>query len=337
MGAKLTVTVRLMHIIARPRIHVSLADMGFASLRAFGGIGFSIEKPLTVFQFEQCSGIEIHGLEVLDDEGRADLIQVIERMKNDRGELRFRALLKSFPPQHVGFGSKTALALALIAGVNVFRSIGWTNEQMQKLSGRGAASGVGIHSFFAGGVIWDAGHRTDAAKQLLPSGSTAVAGIPPLAARIPFRDAWRVMLVLPAERPMTGPEEVKFFVESAPVPKVEALSTMAALYHGVLPAFLLGDYSALVSALADVHRLGFKARELGQWSPNLQMAVAALSRNGFAVGLSSVGPLIYVILPDDDPASIDKVRAICAGLTTRMTTVVRGWNSGYEVREGNWP
>jgi beta-ribofuranosylaminobenzene 5'-phosphate synthase len=337
MGAKLTVTTKLMHIIARPRIHVSLADMGFASLRAFGGIGFSIQQPLTVFQFEQCSGIEIHGLEVLDDEGRADLIQVIERMKNDRGELRFRAVLRSFPPQHVGFGSKTALLLALIAGVNVFRSFGWSIEQMQKLSGRGAASGVGIHSFFVGGVVWDTGHRADAAKQLLPSGSTTVARIPPLAARIPFRDAWRVMLILPAERPMTGSEEIKFFVENAPVPKVEALSTMAALYHGVLPAFLLGDYSALASALAEVHRLGFKARELGRWGPNLQMAVAALSENGFAVGLSSVGPLIYVILPDDDPVSIDKVRAICAGLTTRMTTVVRGWNSGYEVREGNWP
>ena len=132
MVAKLAVTGELMHIIARPRIHVSLADMGFASLRAFGGIGFSIEQPLTVFQFEQCSGIEIHGLEVLDDEGRADLIQVIERMKNDRGELRFRAVLKSFPPQHVGFGSKTALVLALIAGVNVFRSVGWSIEQDAK-------------------------------------------------------------------------------------------------------------------------------------------------------------------------------------------------------------
>jgi beta-ribofuranosylaminobenzene 5'-phosphate synthase len=177
MGAKLTVTIKLMHLIARPRIHVSLADMGFASLRAFGGIGFSIEQPLTVFQFDQCSGIEIDGLEVLDEEGRADLNQVIERMKSDRGELHFRAVLKTAPPQHVGFGSKTALALGLIAGVNAFRSIGWSMEDMQRLSERGAASGVGIHSFFTGGVVWDAGHRADAAKQLLPSGSTTVTGI----------------------------------------------------------------------------------------------------------------------------------------------------------------
>jgi beta-ribofuranosylaminobenzene 5'-phosphate synthase len=158
-----------------------------------------------------------------------------------------------------------------------------------------------------------------------------------MAARIPFPDPWRVMLVLPAERPMTGPEEIKFFVENAPVPKVEALSTMAALYHGVLPAILLRDYSALASALAEVHRLGFKARELGRWSPRLQTAMAALHNEGFAAGLSSVGPLIYVILPGDDWAAVENVRAICAGLTTRMLKVVRGWNSGYEVREGNWP
>jgi beta-ribofuranosylaminobenzene 5'-phosphate synthase len=259
MGAKLTVTTKLMHIIARPRIHVSLADMGFASLRAFGGVGFAIERPLTVFQFERCDGIQIRGLEVLDEEGRADLTQVIERIRCDRRDLGFRAVLREAPPQHVGFGSKTALALALIAGVNAFRSIGWSVEQMQRLSARGAASGIGIHSFFTGGVIWDAGHRGDAATRLLPSGSTIATGIPPLMTRIPFPDAWGVMVVLPVEGPMTRQEEMKFFVENAPVPTSEALSTMAALYHGVLPAFLLEDYSALAAALAEVHRLGFKA------------------------------------------------------------------------------
>jgi beta-ribofuranosylaminobenzene 5'-phosphate synthase len=117
VGAKLSFTSKLMHIVARPRIHVSLADMGFASLRSFGGIGFSIEQPLTVFQFEPCNGVEIHGLEMLDEEGRVDLTQAIERMMNDRRGLKFRAVLRAAPPQHVGFGTKTALALALIAGV----------------------------------------------------------------------------------------------------------------------------------------------------------------------------------------------------------------------------
>lgn len=326
-----------MHIVARPRIHVSLADMGFASLRSFGGIGFSFEGPPTVFQFEQGRGVDVHGLDVLDEEGRADLGQVIERMKRDKEDLNFRAVLKCSPPQHVGFGTKTALSLALIAGVNAFRAIGWSVPQMQRFSGRGAASGVGVHSFFSGGVIWDVGHRSHADKQLLPSGSSTGTGIAPLGARIPFPEAWRIMLILPAERPMTGPEEIKFFVENAPVPRPEALSTIAALYHGVLPAFMLADYSALAVALAEVHRVGFKARELSNWSTPLQTAVATLAKEGFAAGLSSVGPLIYVVLAGDDHVAIETVRSICAGLTTQMLPVVRGWNSGYEVREGNWP
>lgn len=326
-----------MHIIARSRIHVSLADMGFASLRAFGGVGFSIEKPAVVFQFETCSGVEIHGIEVLDEEGRVDLRQVIERMNGDQEKLNFRAVLKATPPQHVGFGSKTALSLALIAGVNEFRAVGWSVDEMQRMSGRGAASGVGVHSFFKGGVIWDVGHRAETGKRLLPSGWVTPTGVPPLGARIPFPDGWRIALLLPDERPMTGPEEAKFFVENAPVSKLEALSTMAALYHGVLPAILLQDYGALASALAEVHGTGFKLRELRIWSRELQTALADLSKAGFAVGLSSVGPLIYIVLPDDDLAAVAEIKAICARLTFRMIAAVRGWNSGYEVREGNWP
>lgn len=337
MGAKLTIASKLMHIVARPRIHVSLADMGFVSLRAFGGVGFSIEQPLTVFQFEPHGGAEIHGLEVLDDEGQADLAQVIERIKRSQPELRFRAILKTAPPQHAGFGSKTTLSLALIAGVNCFNSIGWSVEQMQRLSGRGAASGVGVHSFFNGGVIWDVGHRADVTKQLLPSGSTTVAEIPPLATRIQFPEGWRVVLVLPSERRMTGQEEIKFFRENAPVSKPEALATISALYHGVLPALLLADYEALSSALAEIHRIGFKARELGFWSVPLQRAVISLFQEGFAAGLSSVGPLIYCVLPNDDPNAVERVRSICSHLKTQIVSAVRGWNSGYEVREGTWP
>ena len=332
MGAKLAVANTLMQIVARPPSTYRSRTWDSHHFARLVASDFRLSNRCAVFQFEQCDAVEIEGLEVLDEEGRADLSQVIERIMNDQEKLRFRAFLRQAPPQHVGFGSKTALSLALIAGVNAFRSIGWSVEQMQRFSGRGAASGVGIHSFFTGGVIWDAGHRADTAKQLLPSGATTGTRIPPLAARVPFPDAWRVMLVLPDEREMTGQEEIKFFVENAPVPKVEALSTMAALYHGVLPAILLADYRALALALAEVHGLGFKARELRRWSSQLQMALAALLKNGFAAGLSSVGPLIYVVLPDDDPVAIDNVRAICAGLTMRMLMVVRAWNSGYEVR-----
>ena len=52
MEFKHTLTATMMHIIARPRIHISLADMGYASLRSFGGVGFSLDCEPTVVEFE---------------------------------------------------------------------------------------------------------------------------------------------------------------------------------------------------------------------------------------------------------------------------------------------
>jgi predicted sugar kinase len=62
----------MMHIVARPRLHLALADMAYASSRVFGGIGFSIDFPLTVFRLEKSNRFELRGLEILDDEGGAD-------------------------------------------------------------------------------------------------------------------------------------------------------------------------------------------------------------------------------------------------------------------------
>jgi beta-ribofuranosylaminobenzene 5'-phosphate synthase len=326
----------MMHIVARPRLHLSLADMGYVSSRVFGGIGFAVDAPPTVFQFEQAECVELHGLDALDDEGRNDLFQVAERLKFTQLNCGFRAFLVSAPPQHVGFGSKTSLALSLLAGVNILCACGWSVEEMQRLSGRGGASGIGIHTFFHGGVIWDAGHSLTGAKQLLPSGFAPASELPPLMLRYNFPEPWRVALILPDEKPMSGEEEVHFFSNNAPIPSGEALSTMAALYHGVLPAFLSTDYVALATALREIHNIGFKQRELRRCSVETRTCVGKLFEQGFAAGLSSVGPLIYAIIPKSDDSSLVRVKRISEHMSIRMFAVAEGWNSGYEIRPGSW-
>jgi beta-ribofuranosylaminobenzene 5'-phosphate synthase len=310
--------------------------MGYVSARSFGGIGFSIESPKTVFQLDRCAHIELDGLDGIDDEGRADLSNIVGRLKVVQPSLGFRAVLKSAPPQHVGFGSKTSMSLALIAGVNALHAIGWSIEEMQRLSGRGGASGVGVHSFFHGGAIWDGGHRSDPSAQLVPSGSGLASGVPPLMLRLVFPERWRTVLVLPDEPPMSGREEVEFFAANAPIPGVEALSTMAALYHGVLPAMISADYKALATALREIHRTGFKERELRRCSAQTRAAIRALFDEGLAAGISSVGPLIYAIIPKNDDEALTRVRRACTDVSTRMVAVVQAWNSGYEVWPGNW-
>jgi beta-ribofuranosylaminobenzene 5'-phosphate synthase len=333
---KHTVTSAMMHIIARPRIHISLADMGHASLRSFGGVGFSLDCEPTVVEFEPCGTIEIDGAEVLDVRAQLELSELIERLRAVREKVGFRANIKSVPRQHIGLGSKTSLALSIVAGANAVNHLGFSNDEMQQLSGRGSASGVGLHTFFQGGLVWDAGHRFVPGIHLSPSSAKLATSVPPLMARVPFPSEWCVALLLPDEPTMSGEEEAKFFNENAPVTKGDALETMAILYHGVLPAFILKDYEAIGLALQSLHRVGFKMRELQRCSTRAQSCLAALFERGLAAGVSSVGPLLYVVVPRSDRERLDQVRSVSLDLGVPMLSVASGWNAGHELRSGAW-
>src|ERR1051325_10168231 len=107
-----------MRLIGYSRIHVGLADMGFASLRSFGGIGFAIDYSPSVIDFNFSNDFAIEGAESLDQPGQRGLRDSLDRLRGIRGARPFRASILSHALQHHGFGSKTSLALSLIAGAN---------------------------------------------------------------------------------------------------------------------------------------------------------------------------------------------------------------------------
>ena len=79
MEYKQAITSKMMHIIARPRIHIGLADMGHASLRSFGGVGFSLDCEPTIVEFEPSSDVEISGAEMLDPRAQLEISELIKR------------------------------------------------------------------------------------------------------------------------------------------------------------------------------------------------------------------------------------------------------------------
>ena len=318
-----------MRILAYPRIHVGLADMGHASLRAFGGVGFSIQYCPTLFRFERSDEVELLGTETLDAAAQHDLAVIADGLHRSRGG--FRATIESHARQHIGLGSKTSMILSLIAGANEFNKLGLNTVEMQKLSGRGAASGVGIHTFFKGGIVWDGGHKIPAAEPLLPSSSRDVADPPPLMARLDFPPEWEVALLVSNEATIAGEEEAQFFRENAPIVQSDALLTMATLYHGVLPAFALKDYAALAASLRQLHAVGFKMRELERCSRKTRECYAWLSEAGLATGLSSMGPLLYVVVTRDDPSSLARVHTSCRKSGVEFLGTAGGWNAGYQL------
>jgi hypothetical protein len=124
---KHALTSAMMHIIARPRVHISLADMGFASLRSFGGVGFSLDCEPTVVEFEPWRTVEIEGTDLVDTRAQLELSELVERLRAIREKVGFRAIIKSVPRQHIGLGSKTSLALSILAAnaVNRLGLLAW--------------------------------------------------------------------------------------------------------------------------------------------------------------------------------------------------------------------
>jgi beta-ribofuranosylaminobenzene 5'-phosphate synthase len=241
-----------MIVTARSRVHVSLADMAFASPRGFGGVGFAVSDPCTRVRISPATQIQIDGIDKLDARSGFALSELVERMVLRANKTGCKIELLNSPPQHVGFGSQTSLSLAVAAGINAIYELGLQREELQLLSGRGGGSGVGIHAFFHGGIIWDAGRAREEIMAYQPSGAGAPTTLPPLMLRIHFPATWSIVLALPDCRTISGTPENEFFQSNTPIPELESLRTMAELYHGVLPAFHNSDYRALARSLTDL-------------------------------------------------------------------------------------
>jgi beta-ribofuranosylaminobenzene 5'-phosphate synthase len=315
----------MIEVIAGARIHISLADMGFASARAFGGVGFMIDRPKIRIHLQFSRSLEWHGFEALDETAQQECRSLGQGIvaKAETGAI---IRLHEHTPQHVGLGSKTALRLSLIAGLHALLGIEADRALQQQLSGRGGGSGIGIHGFFEGGVLWDVGHPSGNVETLLPSNASSPHGIPPLMLRCPFQDCWRIGLCLSEGTPICGMEERAFFERETPVDASDALRAMAALYHGVLPAFRLADLNALRSALAALNAVGFKAREIAFRGEPVKSLVGALLDRGYAASMSSMGPLVYAIFEADAAEREEELRSICAHSGAKWLGVARGLN-----------
>jgi beta-ribofuranosylaminobenzene 5'-phosphate synthase len=320
----------MIEVNAGARIHIALADMALVSPRTFGGVGFMIDFPAVRLQLQTSQFLEWRGIETLDDLAQTECCRLAESIIKTR-DVGANITIATHPPQHVGFGTKTALMLSLIAGLHTLIGVKRNHIHEQRISRRGGASGIGVHGFYRGGVIWDAGHPRENVHDLLPSGASAPKNVPPLMLRIPFPTQWRVGLCLPEGGPIAGPIERAFFKAASPVDVNEVMRAMAALYHGVLPAFRLRDLKALRVALSSVSATGFKALEIDLRGVQVTNLLSVLFDGGYAAGMSSLGPLVYVVFDENADGQVEHLRLLCERNDARWLGVARGLNQGARV------
>lgn len=284
---------------AYPRLHFALADLGRATLRAYGGAGVLLEGPYLDIEAVLAPSPALVGFERIDKRGQSDIATAIGRLEAALPDSpSFQVSLLTDVHEHVGLGSKTAMIMAVLQASAAAGGYRLSRAEFQALSGRGGASGVGIHAFFEGGFVMDGGHPQADVPILHPSASREPVARPPLLTRLEVPACWRFRLVLPGGERLAGEAEATFFESATPVPAEEVLETIALLHHGIAPAIATGETQSLAKSLAAVQACGFKARELDAQPAIVRSLIAQCGRIG-PTGLSSMGPLVFVIVESD--------------------------------------
>lgn len=319
-------------VIGYPRLHAGLFDLGTATPRQYGGIGMAVDGLPTVVSARRADHFSIEGVELLDPAAVADLDGAITRLVG-RGSLPSVAVrVDAIPPQHVGLGTKTTLLLAVLKAISEAGELRLSDGQLQFASGRGGTSGIGVHAFFTGGLVMDGGHRTDPPRTYRPSSSAAPAQLPPLVARGVMPPTWTVTLVLANGARVAGEDEVAVFEALTPVPDDEVRRAIALAVAGLAASAACEDFPTFAAALAEMQQVGFKAREIAaQPEP-----VGALLRDltdlpRRSVGMSSMGPLLFVVTDGTDPQIHECADELAQTTGATVLGTFRFRNCGFEM------
>jgi beta-ribofuranosylaminobenzene 5'-phosphate synthase len=317
-----------------PRIHIGLLDLGHITHRAHGGAGFCIDGLPVEIEIRRSRSSQIIGLNQLDADGRSDLRAAIARMRDANAAPKLTIQLRNVLPQHVGLGSKTATILGTLKALDLLLGAKLTDRRLQELSGRGGTSGVGINTFFTGGFVVDCGHAAVKDRKFVPSRRQTHFDIPPLACRINIPSDWRIHLFLLPGRRLASSAEAKFFRDNTPIPRREVLSAISVIYHGIVPAVISGDVRLLKECLGELHRTGFKSRELRNQAPCVRAFMDAVDAStNLAVGMSSLGPLVYAIGESGYRTGETLLKELCARYRGQFIGTFQGRSTGFKEIE----
>jgi beta-ribofuranosylaminobenzene 5'-phosphate synthase len=323
-------------IQAHPRLHMTLIDLGDATERKYGGAGVSLSQPVIQVIARPASRMLLSGMEQLDERGRLDAQAAIGRLARHAAIRPCELSLETLPPQHVGLGTKTSIVLSLLVALSRASDVEMDTSTLQRLSGRGGVSGIGIHGFFTGGYLVDAGHERAMSLGFAPSSARERFRVPPLITRLSVPSRWQFQLLLPPGHRIAGKAESQLFTQHTPITDDEVYQVLGHVHHGMTPAFAELDLPLLRRTLTQLHSLGFKRRELAAQAESVrQLYRSVRAVESCAVGMSSLGPLIYTVSDQDDLESRASVETICRQQNAELLATCRGDNDGYSVTDCN--
>lgn len=297
------------------RLHLGFLDPGGNAGR-FGSIGLPLSEPETVVKLSRAAETIVEGPE---RERAAAHLAALCRHLGIRSQ--HRLIVEEAIPRHAGLGSGTQVALAVAAALRTLNGLPLDPEGDAMLLARGARSGIGIASFAEGGVIIDAGNGGNGRP-------------PPVVARLPFPDEWRVLLVLDhAAEGLHGKAEAEAFRVLPPFPETGTAEICRHVLMGAMPALIEHDLSAFGQAIAAIQVLvgeHFAPAQGGMFtSKRVEALLRALADAGaVGIGQSSWGPTGFAFAPSEAAAREMTAAVRSDGLEDTEIRIVRGRNAG---------
>ncbi|HYD65594.1 beta-ribofuranosylaminobenzene 5'-phosphate synthase family protein [Azospirillum sp.] len=277
-------------VTAPARLHLGFLDMNGGLGRRFGSLGLTLEGLATTIRARPAAphtgGLRTSG-------PSAERALKAARTLCDRfgwpacAELSVEEAI----PEHVGLGSGTQMGLAVGTALSHLYGRPMPVRAVAAELERGARSGIGIGAFEAGGVILDGGRGTGEAP-------------PPIVARLPFPDSWRVLLILHRDgQGLHGSAETQAFTALPPFPAERAGHLCRLMVMAALPALAEGDADGFGRAVGELQRAvgdHFAPVQGGRFtSPEVADALSWLEAQGIpGIGQSSWGPTGFAIVGD---------------------------------------
>ena len=272
--------------------------MHAGGLRKNGGIGFAISDPIATIRIRQGTRLSLEDHRVLahsaiELEAISNLVLNV-CLKNGLDH-KFRVSIHGGLKTHVGMGSGTGIRLAILEGIFGLNGRAIDKRALILASKRGGTSGIGINSYFDGGLILDLGVPQDNLP-LSPSSIGTPRGIPIALPRVAMPD-WPMCLCLPHKvKPKTQEEEIEFFNEVAPIRQA---GSFEAAYHslfGVYAAAVERNIDRFCKAINSMQATEWKRQEWAQYGSDLREVALSLKELGAqSIGMSSLGPLLFCI------------------------------------------
>jgi beta-ribofuranosylaminobenzene 5'-phosphate synthase len=317
-------------LVAFPRIHMTLIGMNSSGYRINGGVGFALKNPsikaivnpASEFSFLDERSNPLQNSEVKRLRKVIDEVFRLEKFKRN-----VSVVLSGEIKTHSGFGSGTLIRLMCLEGLFLLNKRKYTAQKLVALSKRGGTSGIGIRTYFHGGLVLDIGHKKGA---VVPSSvAERDTRYSLLLASSPMPN-WKIGICMPHYiNSLSGKKERTFFKKVLPVANSAVNKTLYHSVYGIFGAVKENDKDGFHKAVNEIQKCTWKKSERKLYGKPLKRLEKVLFESGAkCVGMTSLGPILY-FLADDVNSVIKKAEAIlknkpCTFIVTEPTN--RGRN-----------